>query len=212
MMSRITDKVAEIVPVDGVVVANGRFHEEFQAWLGGYEAPFPLKIVNDGTITNETRLGAVADLDLALSSADPRPDIDGYLVAACDNLFDFDLSRLVDRFKKTGRGQLIVRQVPVPVPPGKYSEVVIDGERVSSFREKPADPKSNLSAIAIYLLPRNLPELVKEFLATGANPDAPGHLIAWLSGKLELEATPIDGLWMDIGSPEDLAKANEQIV
>lgn len=212
MMSRIAHKVAEIQPVDGVVVANGRFYDDFVSWHAGYKAAFGIHIVNDGTMTNETRLGAVADLDLALSSLPPRNDVDGFLVAACDNLFDFDLRKLVDRFKRTGRGQLIVRQLPEPVPPKKYSEIVLaeDG-RVVSFREKPEDPKSNLSAIAIYLLPRNLPALVKEYLARGANPDAPGYLLAWLSERMELEATMISGLWMDIGSKEDLEKANSVV-
>ncbi|KAI9010079.1 nucleotide-diphospho-sugar transferase [Hyaloraphidium curvatum] len=211
MMTRMLEKVEPLGCADAVVVANGRFHEDFAAWKVTVSPSFPLHLVNDGTMTNETRLGAVKDLELGLRSAEPREDLDGYLVMACDNLFDFDLARLADRFGRTGRGQLIVRRVPAPVPPGKYSEVVLDlsdGHRVASFREKPADPRSDLSAIAVYLFPRELPELVAGFLASGANPDAPGFFVAWLSARLALEATPIEGLFMDIGSADDLARAN----
>ncbi|NUP97841.1 MAG: hypothetical protein HUU28_16910, partial [Planctomycetaceae bacterium] len=104
----------------------------------------------------------------------------------------------------------VVRRVPAPVPASKYSEVVLDGERVASFREKPADPRSDLSAIAVYLLPADLPELVREYLASGGNPDAPGHLLAWLSQRIPLEALPLDGRWLDIGSADDLARASRE--
>jgi glucose-1-phosphate thymidylyltransferase len=215
MMTRIARQVAALPEVaDGVVVANGRFHADFVAWQRGVASRVPLTIVNDGAMTNETRLGAVRDLALALDAAPARDavdgDIDGYLVLACDNLFEFDLARLVARFASNGRAQLVVRTVPEPVPSGRYSEVLLDpgGTRVTRFREKPQDPQSNLSAIAVYLLPRELPELVRAYLAGGGNPDAPGHFIAWLSERIPLDATPLDGRWIDIGSAEDLARAN----
>jgi glucose-1-phosphate thymidylyltransferase len=193
-----------------VLVANARFHADFVAWERRASSRVPLTIVNDGAMTNETRLGAVRDLALALAAAPARDEIDGFLVLACDNLFEFDLARLVARFASNGRAQLVVRTVPEPVPSGKYSEVLLDpgGTRVTRFREKPQDPQSNLSAIAVYLLPRELPELVGVYLAGGGNPDAPGHFIAWLSERIPLDATPLDGRWIDIGSAEDLARAN----
>ncbi len=211
MMTRILRQVEACGGVaDGVVVANGRFHADFRAWERGAGAGFPITVVNDGAMTNETRLGAIRDLALALETAPAREDFDGYLVLACDNLFEFDLARLSDRFAASGRGQLIVREVPTPVPSGKYSEVMLDaaGVRITRFREKPANPESNLSAIAVYLLPRELPTLVREYLAAGGNPDAPGHFIAWLSERTPLEATRLDGRWIDIGSAEDLARAD----
>ncbi len=211
MMTRILRQVEACGGVaDGVVVANGRFHADFAAWQRGAGAGFPITVVNDGAMTNETRLGAIRDLALALEAAPARDDVDGHLVLACDNLFEFDLARIRTRFAASGRGQLIVREVPTPVPGGKYSEVTLDatGARVTRFREKPANPESNLSAIAVYLLPRELPALVRAYLDGGGNPDAPGHFIAWLSERTPLEATRLDGRWIDIGSADDLARAN----
>ena len=212
MMTRILRQVEACASVtDGVVVANGRFHADFVGWERGADARFPLAIANDGAMSNETRLGAIRDLALALDAAPARDNVDGYLVLACDNLFEFDLARLSDRFAASGRGQLIVREVPTPVPGGKYSEVLLDaaGTRITRFREKPANPESNLSAIAVYLLPRALPTIVREYLASGGNPDAPGHFIAWLSDRTQLEAMRLDGRWIDIGSADDLARAGE---
>jgi len=211
MMTRILRQVEACGGVaDGVVVANGRFHADFAAWQRGAGAGFPITVANDGAMTNETRLGAIRDLALALEAAPARDDVDGHLVLACDNLFEFDLARIRTRFAASGRGQLIVREVPTPVPGGKYSEVTLDatGARVTRFREKPTNPESNLSAIAVYLLPRELPALVRAYLDGGGNPDAPGHFIAWLSERTPLEATRLDGRWIDIGSAEDLARAN----
>lgn len=213
LLTRILRQVERAGAVeDGVVVSNARFHADFVAWAQGVGARLPLRVVDDGAMANETRLGAVRDLALALASASEHPPSalppDGYLVLACDNFFEFDLGRLVAKFAAGGRGQLIVREVPQPVPPGKYSEVLLADDAVARFREKPQDPQSNLSAIAVYLLPRELPALVRSYLDGGGNPDAPGHLLAWLSTRLPLQATRLDGRWLDIGSAEDLAAAN----
>ena len=212
LLTRILRQVEQAGGVEhGTIVSNGRFHADFVAWSKAVRPRLPLHIVDDGAQTNETRRGAIADLELALAARPHGSDLDGYLVLACDNLFEFDLGRLVERFAATGHGQLIVREVPAPVPAGKYSEVRLDGDQVTRFREKPADPQSNLSAIAIYLLPRELPTLVRDYLAGGGNPDAPGHLLAWLSQRLPLRATRLDGRWFDIGSAEDLAAANRAL-
>ena len=208
MLTRIVAQVARTGAVaDGVVVTNGKFHADFVAWERSARAPLPVTVVNDGAQTNDTRLGAIRDLALALERMPPADGVDGYLVMACDNLFDFDLAQLVERFARGGAGQLIVRQVPSPVPPGRYSEVTLDGDRVSRFREKPQQPESDLSAIAVYVLPPELPSLVRAYLSEDSNPDAPGHFLAWLSQRLPLEATPLTGRWLDIGSVEDLEKA-----
>jgi len=211
MLTRIVAQVVKTGAVtDGVVVTNGKFHADFVAWEQSERAPLPVTVVNDGALTNETRLGAIRDLALALEQMPPTDGVDGYLVMACDNLFDFDLSQLVERFRRTAAGQLIVRQVPSPVPPGRYSEVLLDGDRVARFREKPQQPESDLSAIAVYVLPSELPSLVRAYLAEDSNPDAPGHFLAWLSQRLPLEATPLTGRWLDIGSVEDLEKAQTE--
>jgi glucose-1-phosphate thymidylyltransferase len=207
MLTHVLREVERVPGVrDGVVVANARFHADFVAWKSATRSRIALDVLDDGAHSNETRRGAVGDLALALESA--APDVDAWLVLACDNLFEFRLARLVERFAARGRGQLVVRRVPAPVPKSKYSEVVLDGERVASFREKPADPRSDLSAIAVYLLPADLPERVRDYLASGGNPDAPGHLLAWLAQRLPLEALPLEGRWLDIGSADDLARAS----
>ncbi len=208
MLTRILRQVEAAAAVTrGVVVTNGRFSSDFEAWAAATPARLPLQIVNDGAEENATRLGAIRDLALGLDAlGEPAPD--AYLVLACDNLFDFPLAPLIERFQQTCDPQVIVRAVEDPVPPGRYSEVVVDGSRVVSFREKPQDPRSNLSAIAVYLLPPDLPELVERYLAAGNDPDAPGHFLAWLQPQRTLSAHRLTGRWWDIGSREDLDAAD----
>ncbi|MBL8723281.1 MAG: NTP transferase domain-containing protein [Planctomycetes bacterium] len=209
LLSRLWQQV-EATPhlADAVLVTNGRFHRDFVAWQQATAPRLLLQVVDDGRLTNAERLGAVRDLQLGLAaaaSAGPRPD--GYLVLACDNLFELDLGALVAAFAQTGHGQLVVREVPAPVPPNTYSEVRLDGPRVVSFREKPADPIGNLSAIAAYVLPGDLPERLAEYLAAGGNPDAPGHLVAWLQARQPFAAHRLTGRFFDIGSAADLQRA-----
>ena len=191
----------------GIVVCNGRFHADFEAWRRTTPSAFTLDIVSDGAMDNESRLGAIRDLALALEHTPAPDEVDGYFVLACDNLFDFDLARHAANYDQDRIGRLIVREVPEPVPAGRYSEVILSGDRISSFREKPSDPRSNLSAIAVYLLPADLPEHVAQYLAEGAEFDAPGHFIAWLCSRVELKAARLSGRWLDIGSAKDLEAA-----
>ena len=198
---------------DGVIVSNHRFHRDFMDWRERTSPAFQIAIVDDGAVSNETRLGAVRDLALAIERSrlelGSSEAIDAWLVLACDNLFEFDLSRLRQGFARAGCGQLVVREVPTPVPSARYSEVLLDesNRRVARFREKPADPESNLSAIAVYLLPADLPERVAAYLAEGGHGDAPGHFLAWLANRTPLEAHRLEGRWLDIGSREDLERA-----
>ena len=212
LMTRVLRQAIAAGATDGVVVTNRRFHADFLRWRDAVERDLPLEVVDDGATSNEARLGAVRDLALGLRRGAERfgsEDVDAHLVLGCDNLFEFDLRRMVDRFAASGCGQLLVRRVPTPVPPAKYSEVVLaaNGRRVARFREKPADPQSDLSAIAAYLLPADLPGLVDTHLAEGGAADAPGHLLARLTELMPFEAHRLDGEFLDIGTPADLERA-----
>ena len=69
-----------------VVISNHKFAKQFEAWAGSRS--LPITIVDDGTETNETRLGAVRDIQFAVEKLDIRDDM---LVLAGDNLLDFSL-------------------------------------------------------------------------------------------------------------------------
>lgn len=210
MLTRLVRQVAATGRVrEGIVVTNRRFHRDFLAWREelGAGAGLELELIDDGAGADDERLGAVADLGLALERTRFREPVSGWVVLAGDNLLDFELAPAVERFLETGAAQLLTRRLAGPPPPRKYNEVLLDGRRVRSFREKPERSRSELAAIAVYVLPPELPALVAEHLARGGPRDAPGHLIEHLVGRVPFEAVPVGGRWFDVGDRDDLEAA-----
>lgn len=194
-----------------VIVSNARFAGDFERFVQGREGPVPITVVDDGATEEQGKRGAVGDLDLALEHVPAGAPV---LVAAGDNLIDFALDEFAERFAADpSRPMLLVREIPGEVPPGRYSEVVLDdpGENglqaVKSFREKPADPRSNLSAVGLYFLPADIRGDVRRYLERGGEPDAPGHFFQDLCLHRPMLATPLGGGWHDIGNHETLAQA-----
>ena len=84
MMEYILDNLARASVVDEVVVvSNARFYDHFCDWKRQYQYPVPIEILNDGTTSNDNRLGAIADLHLAVKKYNINEDI---IVVAGDNL------------------------------------------------------------------------------------------------------------------------------
>ena len=189
-----------------VVVSNHRFHHQFVEWEAGYGARVPVRVLDDGSTDDTNKLGAIGDLALAL---DESLDAHELLVCAGDNLFEFDLTEAHEAFAGQGRPLILLRTIEGEVPPGRYSEVIVDDEgAVSSFREKPSDPRSNLCSFCLYFFPPGLRVQLRRYLDTpGSNPDAPGYFLEWLCGQQALSAVTVDGRCFDIGNKETLERA-----
>ena len=198
---------------DCVVIGASRFEAEFERWNAGLAEP--VRLVANGALEDSQARGAVADLAMLLEQGFPGGTDDGYLVMAGDNLLRFDLEDPLRMFQERPEQPLLcVRRVPEPVPAGKYSEVVVDWDagEVRRFREKPKDPDSPYSAIGVYFLPPELPELVQRYLAGGGEVDSPGHFLAWLSTERVCRAWRVpDQSWFDVGSLEGLARARNSL-
>jgi len=137
ILTRILERVAVLDSVSEVVViGNERFAGQFDAWAGGVRSPFPLRVLNDGSRSEDDRLGAVGDLGFALREVPPGAE--DWLVVAGDNLLEFDLCALQAEFEKQGRPLLVLRETE-PRGPSRYNEVTLgDAGLVTRFREKPA--------------------------------------------------------------------------
>jgi len=195
----------------GVVVTNARFQADFERWRAGFDSDLPLSLVCDGVREEAERLGAVGDMRLGLEAADEDGEAgedEEYLVVSGDNLVDSDLAPLAAEFRRRAAPLLVVREVAGAVPPRRHGEVELDGEgRVTSFREKPADPRSPLVATSLYFFPPGVRALVDQYLGAGGNPDAPGHFVEWLVLRRPVYAARFEGRWFDVGSLESLAAA-----
>jgi glucose-1-phosphate thymidylyltransferase len=211
LLSRIVRQFAATGEVHAVsVVHNKKFAADYARWHAAMPSSPRIELIDDGAATDGEARGAIRDLRLLLDTAAKDPG-DGYVVAGGDNVFDFDLRPLVAEFARVQRPLLVLRDVGVAVP-GRYSEAVIDGNgRVMQLREKPPDPKSPLSAICLYFVPRELPAWVEEYLKTGGDGDAPGHFFAWLVKKADVRGVRFNGRWFDIGSADTLAAARRAL-
>ncbi|RMH04195.1 MAG: nucleotidyltransferase family protein [Planctomycetota bacterium] len=212
LLGRLLRQAAAIGIEEAVVVVNARFAAAFRAWAAAAGPRPVLRLVVNRARRPEEARGAVADLALGLAEAFPDPEPEGFLVAAGDNLLGFGLEEAAARFRRRRRPLILVREVPEPVPPRTYSEVVIGADgTVASFREKPTDPRSRLSAIAVYFLPPELPHLVRSYLDEGGPRDAPGHFLAWLCSRTAVEALPVPGPWFDVGSLEGYRAVRDRL-
>jgi glucose-1-phosphate thymidylyltransferase len=91
----------------------------------------------------------------------------------------------------------------------KYNAIEIDNEdRITFFEEKPEQPKSTLTGIALYFYPKSVVSLIKQYVADGNNPDQPGRLVQWLYPRTPFYVWRVPGIWFDVGSKETLEEAN----
>lgn len=189
------------------VVTNNKFTPHFTQWAeahGGAIAGRPVKIWNDGTLTNEDRLGAIGDIHFVMNQA---PIDDDLIVVAGDNLFSHDQIDFATKAKE--KGILVgVYDVKDLEEIRKYNNLGLDAAgRIVFFEEKPQEPKSTITAIALYHYPRAVLPMIKQYIAEGNNPDQPGRLVQWLYPRLPCYTYLVDGLWFDVGSKETYEQA-----
>jgi glucose-1-phosphate thymidylyltransferase len=201
MVEWIADKIREAGIKDIHLVTNARFAEQFAEWGAGAG----VTIHDDGTTTNENRLGAIGDIRFV--------DLDDdALIVAGDNLFDYSLAELIEfRRAKGAASALAVHDVGDRELAKKYGIVAVDDDdRIVDFVEKPADPPSTLAATATYLYSREHLALVARYLEEGNNPDQPGNFVAWLQQRAPVYAYRFGGGWYDVGDLDQLLAADNR--
>jgi glucose-1-phosphate thymidylyltransferase len=211
MIEYVLDNIAPIGGIDRVyVVTNAKFAGHFQKWADHYraeKAQLDFTIVNDKSTDDSNKIGAIGDLHLVITQENVNDDL---IVVAGDNLFSQSLEEFGAFCREKNAPVLGVFDVGSLEEVKKYSsiEVAPDG-RITSFQEKPQNPKSSLIGIALYYYPRNVLPMIKQYIAEGNNPDQPGRLVQWLYPRLPVYTWTVPGLWFDIGSKETLDEANK---
>ncbi|MBQ8061400.1 MAG: nucleotidyltransferase family protein [Bacteroidales bacterium] len=195
----LVDDLSSEGKVDGfVVVTNHRFAGFFEEWASGRKED--VTVVDDGTSTNETRLGAVKDIQFAVDSIGLDDDL---LVIAGDNLLDFSLNRFVDYSLSKGTSCVMRFFEPSGERLRKCGvlEIGKDG-LILGMEEKPSEPKSHWCCPPFYFYRRADVIRIPEAIASGCGTDAPGSLVAWLSSKAPVHAIEMPGRRYDIGDLE----------
>ena len=195
----LVEDIAGSPEVDGfVVISNHRFASMFEEWAAG--RPECITVVDDGTSTNETRLGAVKDMMFAVDSLGLDEDL---LVIAGDNLLDFSLLRFIEYSKDKSTSCVMRYFEPSRSRIRKCGVLEVDEDGlVLGMEEKPAEPKSNWCCPPFYYYTREDAALIPEAIASGCGTDAPGSLVAWMCSRVPVHAMEMPGRRYDIGSLE----------
>ena len=211
MIDHVLDNLAAIDGIDRIyVVTNAKFAAQFQEWADDYRAKkskLNFTIVNDGSTDDTNKLGAIGDINFVLNKQKVDDDI---IVVAGDNLFSVKLGEFgkVCREKKTP--VLALYDVGNLEEIKKYNAISCDAAgRITFFEEKPKNPTSTLTGIALYYYPKSTLPLIRQYVTEGNNPDQPGRLVQWLYPRVPFQTWIVPGIWYDIGSKETLEEANK---
>lgn len=175
-----------------IVVTNHKFAPVFYEWAAVQDN---IRILDDGTETNETRLGAVKDIELASRGID-----DDVFVMAGDNVLDFSLVPFIRFAREKGTSCVMCHEENELKRQQKTAIITVDDSaRITSYEEKPQVPKGNLAVPPFYYYRRGDLNRIPEALDAGCGYDAPGSYAAWLSGKTTIHAWKMPGRRYDIG-------------
>jgi glucose-1-phosphate thymidylyltransferase len=203
MLDYLLDRIREVDDLDEIdLVTNARFAGALRDW-----APEDVTVLDDGTTSNEDRLGAIGDIAFAIE----RGGLEGedLLVVAGDNLIGYSLPDFVDFGRAKGGSALAVHEVVDRSLLRNYGVVQLDeDERVVGLEEKPAQPKGDLAATASYLYRGGHLALLPRYFEEGNPPDAPGNFMAWLHTREPVYGYRAPGEWHDIGDLGQLLAAD----
>ncbi len=199
----LLDDIHSSAPADRyAVITNHKFAGIFREW-----APADVEVVDDMTSTNETRLGAVKDIQYAVEMLGLEGNT---LILAGDNLLDFSLGSFVEYAKAKGTSCIMRYYEENSAKLHKSGVVEIDGnDRILSMEEKPAEPKSHWCCPPFYWYKAGDIARIPEAIAAGCGTDAPGAYAAWLSARTEVHAMLMPGSRYDIGNLESYKRVCE---
>ncbi len=201
VMDYLVRNIEEIPEIDTIyVVTNQRFYDAFAEWHSGQKSPRKIELINDGTLTNETRLGSIRDTHLVITEKNIRDDL---MVMGGDNIFDLSFRDFADYFEEKKGSVVAVHRVTETERLRRTGVILMDGHsRLTTFQEKPANPVSELAVPPLYIFRRETLPLVDEYLREGNEADAPGNIIAWLLDRTPVYGYIFRGRCYDIGDIE----------
>jgi glucose-1-phosphate thymidylyltransferase len=209
MLDWVLDRIREVDELDGVhLVTNSRFADAFRRWAETNDVVVP----DDGTTSNDDRLGAVGDLQLVIDAA----GLEGQelIVLAGDNLFEFSLPHFVAwwRDKPRPSSSVPLHDVGDLELATHYGIAATDADdRIVQFVEKPSDPPSTLASTLVYLLPPEHVRLVAAYLDAGQSADNAGSFLGWLARNEPVYGYRFEGPWFDIGNHDQLLEADNRL-
>ena len=231
ILGRMLDDIDRIPQItEHVIVTNHKFAHIFEEWAAKQTYTKPIRIIDDGTETNETRLGAVCDIILAIKSL-PNPSEggamvpspkgearwglfpqgggqEGALVVAADNILHFSFQEFVDFANQKQTSCIMCHEQPSIEKLQRTGVVVLDeNDKVVNMEEKPQQPKSHWAVPPFYIyMAKDIP-LILDSINNGCGKDAPGNLAHYMVEHTEMHAWKMTAGRFDIGSLDTYEEA-----
>ena len=203
IINYLMEQLEDISELDEVIlVSNHKFYRHFSAWAKTYNGRINVKVLDDGTISNDDRLGAIGDIQFALDKENINEDI---LVVASDNYFRFKLKEIYNFYKQKNADCVLAEKFPkerIEYLVNNFGVAKLDEEgRVLSVIEKPRrDVGSNIALWATYFYTKDTVKLFKTYLAEGNPKDSPGNFPVWLCKRKPVYAFKTMQPCVDIGT------------
>lgn len=205
ILDHIIEQINNLPTVDKIyAVTNSKFYPHFTQWASTACTTLPIEVLDDGTSSNDNKLGAIGDIFFTIKQKSIDDDL---LIIAGDNLLKFDLQEQYNFFVHKGNDVLAGKEITNAKFLKSYAVANIDkSNKIINFVEKPLTPLpgpgANIGVFAIYFYTASTAKLFEQYLQEGNNPDAPGHFPAWLYKKKDVYIHIIDGDCVDLGSIE----------
>ncbi len=209
ILGRMLDDIETIPQIDEhIIITNHKFAPIFEEWATKQTYTKPITIIDDGTETNDTRLGAVCDLLYAIDQLQINDDL---LVVAADNLLFFSFQEFVDFAMDKQTSCIMCHEQPSIEKLQRTGVIVVDAAmKVLNMEEKPQEPKSHWAVPPFYIYMKKDLELVKQSVANGCGKDAPGNLAHYMVEQTTMHAWPMSAGRFDIGSLDTYYEACEK--
>ena len=208
IISYIVEELNEIPEISTIyVITNDLFKDFFYEWKKEVNSSIQIEIVNDHTISEETKLGAIGDLQYCINEKNIDEDT---LVIAGDSFFNFKLKDFAQNFRDRHKDTVCVEEIKDIESLKRFAVANLGEEnKIIQIEEKPQEPKSNNAVYAIYLYTKESIEMVKKYLEDGEKPDAPGYFLVWLQKQKDVLAYKIQGNCYDIGTLKSYEQVQE---
>jgi glucose-1-phosphate thymidylyltransferase len=211
ILDYIADEMDTIEALDQIIViSNHLFADQFQVWAGARNAQgqgFPVVVLDDGSTDDTNKLGAIGDIQFVVEQLGIDDEL---LVIAGDNLFTYRLQDAYAEYARHGQDMILARQMPQDDDLRRYAIATVDdGGLVTNLVEKPDQPQSDLAVFATYFYRKDTVPMIRDYLAAGNSPDAPGNFPVWLHTKKPVRLYQFDGTCIDIGTPESYADVQQ---
>ena len=209
ILGRMLDDIDRIPEIDEhIIITNHKFAHIFEQWKLGTAYQKPITIIDDGTETNDTRLGAVCDLLFAMEKLGIDDDM---LVVAADNLLFFSFKEFVDFANEKGTSCIMCHEQPSIEKLQRTGVVVLDNNnKVLNMEEKPEHPKSHWAVPPFYIYKKHDLDLIRHSVENGCGKDAPGNLAHYMVDRTIIHAWPMSAERFDIGSLDTYYEACEK--